>query len=99
MPSRVYPLIETAVRASSGRTPAQHAQYMGQLFERYSKVAAKNPKAWTRKAYSAAEIATPTASNRYVVYPYTKLMNAFPTVDQSAAVILTTVGHARSLGN
>jgi len=33
-----------------------------------------------------------------VVYPYTKLMNAFPTVDQAAAVILTTVDHARQLG-
>ena len=61
-------------------------------------VAAANPKAWNRKAHSAAEIATPTANNRYVVYPYTKLMNAFPTVDQSAAVIVTTVGHARALG-
>ena len=61
-------------------------------------VAASNPKAWSRKARSAAEISTPTASNRYVVYPYTKLMNAFPSVDQSAAVVLTTVGQARSLG-
>ena len=61
-------------------------------------VAASNPKARSRKARSAAEISTPTASNRYVVYPYTKLMNAFPSVDQSAAVVLTTVGQARSLG-
>jgi len=38
MPSRVYPLIETAIRAASGRTPEQHAQYMGQLFARYSGV-------------------------------------------------------------
>jgi len=49
-------------------------------------------------AYTAEQIATPTADNRYVVYPYTKLMNAFPTVDQAAAVILTTVDHARQLG-
>jgi acetyl-CoA C-acetyltransferase len=127
MPARIYPLIETAVRARAGRTPADHAMFMGHLFARYSEVrfhaqtqthttcacapsavtltwrmggqvAARNPKAWTRTVHTAAEIATPTARNRYVVYPYTKLMNAFPTVDQAAALVLTTAGHARALG-
>lgn len=38
LPVRVYPLIETAIRASKGHTPAQHSKYMGDLFARYSEV-------------------------------------------------------------
>lgn len=43
MPSRVYPLIETAVRASKGHTPEQHDKYMGDLFARYSEVPSISP--------------------------------------------------------
>jgi acetyl-CoA C-acetyltransferase len=63
-----------------------------------SAVAAANPYAWFRRRRSAAEIATPTAENRFVGFPYTKYMNAIIHVDQSAAVLLTSVGAARELG-
>ncbi|MBT5811761.1 MAG: hypothetical protein HOI19_15425, partial [Rhodospirillaceae bacterium] len=50
------------------------------------------------KPMSAADIRTPSPSNRPVSYPYTKLMNSNNSVDQGAALILTSVGKARSLG-
>ena len=47
---------------------------------------------------SAEEIATPSAANRPVAWPYTKLTVAKPTVNQGAAVLLTSLGRARRAG-
>jgi acetyl-CoA C-acetyltransferase len=97
-PSFMYPLFETSLRASSGRSPEEHQMYMGKSFERLSRIASQNPFAWSKQSLSAQVIATPTPDNRYVGYPYTKYMNANVDVDQSAAVIMTTEDSARSLG-
>jgi acetyl-CoA C-acetyltransferase len=97
-PSIMYPLFETSLRASSGRSPEEHLMYMGKSFERLSRIASQNPFAWSRQALSAQVIATPTPDNRYIGYPYTKYMNANVNVDQSAALIMTTEDSARSLG-
>jgi acetyl-CoA C-acetyltransferase len=98
LPSFMYPLFETSLRASDGRSPVEHLRYMGRSFERLSRVASQNQFAWSRRLLTAAEIATPTPDNRYIGYPYTKSMNANINVDQSAALILTTEDSARSLG-
>ena len=44
---------------------------------------------------SAEEIATPSAANRRVAWPYIKLTVANPKVNQKAAVLLTSLGRAR----
>lgn len=98
LPSFMYPLLETSLRASSGRSPEEHLLYMGKFFERLSRIASQNPFAWSRQALSAQVIAMPTPDNRYVGYPYTKFMNANVNVDQSAALIMTTEDSARALG-
>jgi acetyl-CoA C-acetyltransferase len=98
LPSFMYPLFETSLRSSSGRSPEEHLTYMGKSFERLSRIASQNPFAWSRRLLSAQEIATPTPDNRFVGYPYTKFMNANINVDQSAALILTTEDSARLLG-
>ena len=98
LPSAMYPLIETAIRARASRSPAAHRDFLGTLFARFAAVAASNPSAWFREAHSAERIATPTPDNRYVGYPYTKLMNSIIAVDQAAAVVMTTEAHARELG-
>jgi len=98
LPSFVYPLFETSLRAASGMSPSEHRAFMGRAFERLSLVASRNPFAWSRRPLSAAEIATPGPDNRYIGFPYTKCMNANINVDQSAAIVLTTEEHARSLG-
>lgn len=98
LPSAMYPLLETAIRARAGRSPTAHREFLGRLFSRFAAVAAKNPKAWFREPHSAEQIATPAPDNRYVGYPYTKLMNSIIAVDQAAAVVMTTEAEARELG-
>jgi len=59
-------------------------------------VAAENPYAWIRRPFTSAEIASPSASNRMIAWPYPKLMVANPTVNQGAAVIVTSLERARA---
>jgi acetyl-CoA C-acetyltransferase len=71
---------------------------LGRLFARFAKVAQGHPHAWFREAHTADRIARADADNRFVGYPYTKLMNAIMSVDQAAALVLTTEEEARRLG-
>jgi len=98
MPVQVYPMFETAIRAAAGRTPEEHQVRISELYERFSAVAARNPHAWNRKALSAEEIRTPTASNRMIGLPYTKYMVSNNQVDMAAAVIVCSAAKAESLG-
>jgi acetyl-CoA C-acetyltransferase len=61
-------------------------------------VAAANPDAWFPTARTAEEIATPTAGNRLVGYPYTKYMVSVMDVDMAAAVIVASDECAERLG-
>ena len=64
-----------------------------------TEVAASQPEhAWFPTAREAAEITTPSASNRMVATPYTKLMTAIMDVDMAAAVLLATEERADALG-
>ena len=97
-PVRVYPLFENALRAHLGHGIDEHQRYVGALCERLSAVAASNPYAWFPEAQSAEKITTVTPDNRWIGFPYPKLMNAIMQVDQSASVILTGSETARELG-
>ncbi len=94
----MYPLVENAIRATRGRTVAQHLHAMGRLFARFADVAARNPLATRREGYSAERLATVDATNPWIGFPYPRLMNSNAFIDQAAAVIMTSVGAARSLG-
>ena len=98
LPSFMYPLFETSLRASSGRSPDEHLAYMARSFARLSLIASQNPYAWSGRPMDAREIAAASRDNRYIGYPYTKYMNANINVDQSAALVMTTEDTARSLG-
>ena len=97
-PTHIYPLFETALRAAAGRTVEAHQAVVGALWSRFAEVAAANPHAWSRTAYSADEITTPTPDNRMVVFPYTKRMCANIDVDQGAALLLCSYEAARDAG-
>jgi acetyl-CoA C-acetyltransferase len=97
-PSSVYPIFENALRARRGLGLAAHQERMGALMSRFTRVAAGNPHAWFRTERSGAELATPTASNRMVAFPYTKYLNSVIETDQAAALWLTSAGHARAQG-
>lgn len=98
IPANAYPLYENALRGHYGESIEAHQRTMGELFAPFSEVAAKHPHAWFPIARSAEEIATATPANRYVGWPYTKFMNAMNMINQSAALLLTSVGYARELG-
>lgn len=96
--AHVYPLFECALRAHEGQSLTTHQRQMGELFAAFSSVAAEHPHAWFPTAHDAETIAAPSPSNRFVGWPYTKLMNAMNQINQSAALLLTSVGNARTLG-
>lgn len=98
LPVHIYPLYENALRHHYGHDIETHQRAMGELFEKFTKVAAKSPHAWYPIERSADEIATATERNRYVGWPYTKYMNAMNQINQSASLLLTSVENARALG-
>ena len=97
-PIQWYPIFETALRAQRGEALDAHMKRISELWAGFSRVAAGNPHAWLRKAVSAEEIRTISASNRGISYPYPKLMNSNNSVDMGAALILTNVAVAKRLG-
>ena len=97
-PIMIYPLFEHAIWATEGGTTAELQARIGRLQERFSNVAATNPYAWSPDPFTAEQIATPSASNRLVSWPYTKLMNSNIQTDQAAAVFLCSHSRADELG-
>ncbi|MGQ0825268.1 MAG: acetyl-CoA acetyltransferase [Actinomycetota bacterium] len=95
-PTLVYPLFETALRADAGRTVAEHQQHTAALWSEFARVAADNPHAWSRAPFSASDIATVSAENRMIVFPYPKRMCANIDVDQGAAFIMCAYETARA---
>jgi acetyl-CoA C-acetyltransferase len=97
-PITVYPLYEAATSAHWGQSPRQALAESGALWATYAKVASENPNSWLKKRFSSEEITTPTADNRLIAWPYTKLMVANPTVNMGAAVLITSLAKARAAG-
>lgn len=97
-PAYVYPLFEQALRISGETSVDEHRGTAGALWASFSKVAATNRHAWTQREFTRDEIVTPSADNRWVSWPYTKLMNSNNMVDQGAVVLLCSAEVATSLG-
>ena len=98
LPIQIYPMFETALRASAQRSVQDHQKFISELWSRFSKVAETNSHAWMQKSYTAVQIQTATPTNRIVGFPYTKLMNSNNDVDMSAALILCSAERASALG-
>jgi acetyl-CoA C-acetyltransferase len=97
-PVSVYPFYEAASAAYWGQTPREAMAESGNLWSTYSDVAAQNPSAWLKRRFTPEEITTPTADNRLIAWPYTKLMVANPSVNMGAAILMTTLAKARAAG-
>ena len=87
-PVSVYPLFENAIRDKKNHSIEQHLNFLGEMFEPFTKVASEHPNAWFPTFRSAKEISTVSESNRFIGFPYTKYMNAIMEVDQSASLII-----------
>ena len=95
---QVYPMYENAIRHQRGETMEAHLRRVSELWSRFNDVAQTNPNAWIRHNLTAEEIRTPSATNRPISFPYTKLMNANMSVNMGAALIMCSVAKARQLG-
>ncbi|GIS51208.1 MAG: hypothetical protein Ct9H90mP25_6420 [Gammaproteobacteria bacterium] len=98
VPIQTYPLFENALRYKQGFSIEKHMRSMGKLFENFSKTAASNPYSFYGTERSALELSTVTDENRWISFPYPKWMNARDSVNQGAAVLVTSVKKARELG-
>ncbi|MRH90175.1 crotonase/enoyl-CoA hydratase family protein [Nocardia sp. SYP-A9097] len=97
-PTNMYALLESANRHRLGRTPAEHARAVAELWSRFSAVAAGNPNAWQPQQLSAEEIAAVSEANRMISAPYTKLECANLTVDMASGVIMCSAAAAEAAG-
>ena len=93
-----YPLLENAIRGGLKRDVDSHMKAMGRLFERLAAVAKDNPLATRREGYSAEALSTVSPDNRWICFPYPRLMNANAIIDQAGAVLVTSVEKAREWG-
>ncbi len=97
-PVTVYPFYETASSANWGQTPREAMAESGELWSRYSRVAAGNPNAWMQRAVEAQTIVTPSPDNRLIAWPYTKLQVANPSVNMGSGILMTSLARARAAG-
>lgn len=81
-PVRQYAVLETALRAAEGMSPAEHAEELDRLWSAFAAVAA-DPVPGSRDMLS---------------YPYRKWHCSQWNVDQAAALLLCSAGLASSLG-
>ncbi|KQT34771.1 acetyl-CoA acetyltransferase [Sphingomonas sp. Leaf412] len=97
-PVDVYPLYENAGRAAYGQTLAEGQRESGEIWSRFSDIAAQTPAAWIHAPRTVAQVVEPTADNRPIAFPYTKLMVANSSVNQGAGFLVTSLAEARRRG-
>jgi acetyl-CoA C-acetyltransferase len=93
-----FAVFDIARRHHLGTEPSVYRRSLGELLAPMSAVAESNPHAWFRRQRSVDELIEPTASNRMVGYPYTKLMTSIMDVDMAAALIIASDEAAGALG-
>lgn len=97
-PAEIYPLYENAARAAWGQTLEQGQAETGRIWSLMADAAQHSDAAWIQKPMAAQEVAQPSASNRMIAFPFTKMMVANAGVNQGAAVIVTSLAIAQALG-
>lgn len=97
-PAQIYPFYEMATQAAWGETPRQGHVESAKVWAKYAAAASRNPYAWNQEGQSADAIGAIGGANRMINWPYPKLMVANPSVNQAAAVIITSLALARELG-
>ena len=98
MPTQIYPLFEQALRHAAGRSVDEHLVAVSELWAGFSAVAAGNPHAWIQERWSAEDIRTAGPANRWINWPYTKIMCSNNAVEQAAGLILCAAERATALG-
>ena len=97
-PGDLYPFYENAIRAEWGQTLAEGQAETGLIWSNLSQVAAQSEGAWLKQPRTPVEITTPSADNPPLGFPYTKLQIANSSVNQGAALVVTSLALARAAG-
>jgi acetyl-CoA C-acetyltransferase len=97
-PGEIYPLYENALRPVLGQSLAEGQAESALIWSKMSEMAETADGAWLKKRLEPEEIAEVTASNRPIAFPYSKLMVANSSVNQGAAVIVTSLAEAKRRG-
>lgn len=95
VPSHIYALFENAIRHHKNLSMEEHGRELSDFCASMTRVAEQNPHAWFHRELDPEEILRVNTQNRMVVFPYTKMMCSMMFVDQSAAVLLTSLAEAR----
>lgn len=98
MPIYYYSLIENALAARLGHDTQQHRQAMAELLAPISETAANNPYSQFPTACTAEQLCSEDNGNYQLTNPYLKKLVAQDAVNQSAALLLTSIGEAKRLG-
>ena len=98
MPILYYALLENARRASRGQSREAYMHDMANKFSQFSHIAAANSHANDKTIYDPEFITTASVDNPLICTPYTKALVAKESVNQAAAILMTTVGYAKELG-
>ncbi len=93
-----YPMFENAIRGNLDHSVEEHLRVMSELLERFADVARANPLATRREPLEPYRLAHIDDKNRWIGFPYPRLMNSNVFVDQSSALVMTSVEVAQSLG-
>lgn len=97
-PVCAYALVESALRARSGATPAEHRERIAGLWSRLSEGGADNQHAWLPRAFAGEELATPGPGDRPISSPCSTLSCAHLQVDLAAGLVVTSVAAAEAAG-
>lgn len=98
MPVGLYALMESAFRHAQGWSVEEHRDRLAALVAGFSRVAADNPHAWTRRVVEAAEIREAGPRNPMQAFPYARLHCSSWNVDQAAALLFCSARRAQELG-
>ena len=93
-----YAILESAYRAQKKLSIQEHKQKIGELYEEFSEIAAKNPDGWLDKKISSSEIIKASESNPLQALPYNKFHCTSWNVNQASAMIICSEDLANDLG-
>ncbi len=97
-PVQQYAMIDNALRAAEGLTPAGQRAQIDSLWERMSDVSTTNPDAAFGGHRDAAWLGTASPDNRPLAFPYNKWHSTQWTVNQAAALVICSAAAARRAG-
>lgn len=97
-PVQQYAMIDNALRAHEHQTVDEQRADVASLWEGFNRVARDNPSAAFPAPMDAGQIATPSAGNRPMAFPYNKWHASQWTVNQAAALLLCTAEMAGRFG-